>query len=340
MDDRRDPDRKRRAGRRALKQQAFERVRGNAWERFATTLRRVQHGYRLDEETDPAEFARAYGEICRDLSLAKLRGYSHLLVERLNALVLGGHNVIYVRRSGYLAAFVDFFVSGFPRAVRDARGYMLVALIAFVGTGVGVGTAVAVEPDLIYSIMAPADVRDMETMYSPAAKALGRERESDSDFLMFGFYIYNNVSIAFQVFATGILAGLGTLFYLGFNGVVIGGVTAHLLSIGYSSTFLSFVVGHGAFELTAIVLSGGAGFVLADGVLAPGRRRRVDSVKQAAGRALPIVAGSAAMLLVAAFVEAFWSSSSNVPNVVKFVVGGVFWVLVLGYLTLAGRRGS
>ena len=100
-----------------MKQQAFENLRGEAWDEFAAELTRVQRGYRLGDDVDAVRFAREYADICRDLSLAKLRGYSHVLVDRLNELVISGHNVIYVRRSGYLVAAVEFFTSGFPRAV-------------------------------------------------------------------------------------------------------------------------------------------------------------------------------------------------------------------------------
>jgi len=46
------------------------------------------------------------------------------------------------------------------------------------------------------------------------------------------------------------------------------------------------------------------------------------------------------MLVIAAFVEAFWSPSAAVPDPVKYAVGGFFWLLVLSYLLFLGRRGE
>ncbi|MNN98767.1 hypothetical protein D3C81_2182340 [compost metagenome] len=47
--------------------------------------------------------------------------------------------------------------------------------------------------------------------------------------------------------------------------------------------------------------------------------------------------GVAAMLLVAAFIEAFWSSIAAVPAWGKFSVAGVLWSVVLLWLWRGGR---
>jgi uncharacterized membrane protein SpoIIM required for sporulation len=196
------------------------------------------------------------------------------------------------------------------------------------------------QEDLIYSTLSQEQVAGMESAYDPANEHLGRtqERSSDTDFQMFGFYIMNNISIGFRTFALGILAGVGTLFILIFNGIVIGGVAGHLTQQGFLETFWPFVCGHGAFELTAIVICGGAGLLLGRSVVAPGPQGRLESLKAAALEALQLVMGAALMLVVAAFIEAFWSSSSFAPNV-KYSVAALLWLSVILYLSLMGRVG-
>ena len=112
----------------------------------------------------------------------------------------------------------------------------------------------------------------------------------------------------------------------------------HIVHVEFQSTFFPFVIGHGSFELTAIVLCGAAGFELAFALIAPGRLTRVRALRAAAAKAIQIVYGAAGMLLVAAFIEAFWSSKQTIPIEVKYSVGSALWVLVLAYLTLVGRR--
>jgi uncharacterized membrane protein SpoIIM required for sporulation len=128
------------------------------------------------------------------------------------------------------------------------------------------------------------------------------------------------------------------VFYLALNGAFGGAVAGYLVERGLSSTFFSFVVTHAAFELTAIVLAGGAGLRIGHSLLAPGRRTRVQALVVAARESVVIVYGVIAMLLIAAFIEAFWSASTWVPHAAKYAVAAICWIGVLTYLTLQGRH--
>ncbi|RPI62080.1 MAG: stage II sporulation protein M, partial [Lysobacterales bacterium] len=125
-----------------------------------------------------------------------------------------------------------------------------------------------------------------------------------------------------------------------YNGALIGAVAGYLTERGLGGTFYSFVVTHGAFELTAIALSGAAGLKLGHSLLAPGRRTRRQSLVHAARECVVIVYGVTAMLIVAAAVEAFWSSAAWIPDAVKYGVAAVCWIGVLAYLVLQGRHAT
>jgi uncharacterized membrane protein SpoIIM required for sporulation len=100
----------------------------------------------------------------------------------------------------------------------------------------------------------------------------------------------------------------------------------------------SFVVTHAAFELTAIVLAGAAGIRLGHALIVPGRQTRVQSLVNAARATMPIIYGVTVMLLIAAAVEAFWSSSRLLPLPVKYSVAALCWAVVIAYFALQGRR--
>jgi len=320
-----------------VKQQVFEQRNQEIWQRFDENLKEVENGYRLKKGSDTKTFMGDYQKVARDLSVAQSRGYSRLLVQRLNQMVIDGHNVIYVYRSGFLATSLDYIRHGFPARVRKEWRYMLVAALLFLVPLFGIAISISNQPEYVYSVMSPSQVSQFEGMYDPAARSIGRERESDTDLAMFGHYIWNNISIAFRVYAGGLTFGLLTIFSLVFNGLSIGAVAGHLLSVGFGETFLSFVAGHGSFELTALVFAGGAGLMLAHSLIAPGRRSRWDSLQIASRDSIEVLIGSAGMLLVAAFIEAFWSSSSTVPVSVKYFVGVLLWVVVGAYFVFAGR---
>ena len=86
-------------------------------------------------------------------------------------------------------------------------------------------------------------------------------------------------------------------------------------------------------ELTAIVLSGAAGLRIGHALVAPDRLTRLQSLVLAARDSAVLLYGVTAMLLVAAAVEAFWSSAIWLPPAAKYASALVCWTAVLGYLT-------
>jgi uncharacterized membrane protein SpoIIM required for sporulation len=226
----------------------------------------------------------------------------------------------------------------FPCAVRTHAPYVWIALAVFAVPTLVLGGLVYVRPELILAVVDPATAADFERMYSSAADSIGRTRTAETDWQMFGYYIRNNIGVAFQCFASGLFAGIGSLFFLAFNGALGGAVGGYLTARGLAATFYSFVVTHAAFELTAIVLAGAAGLRVGHALLAPGRQTRALALVVAARESIVIVYGVTVMLLIAAAIEAFWSSAARIAPLVKYAVAAVCWAAVLGYLTFQGRH--
>lgn len=315
-----------------MKQQDFEKLYSKLWDEFERNVELKSHSEEL------ASLPSDYQRISTHLALAKKRRYSSDLIRRLNKLVTEGHRHLYRDLPRAKANFIYYLVAGFPLMVRKNANFVFAALAFFYLPGFLFVALCYFNTDLIYSLMDYAQVQNFESMYEPGAESFGRERESDTDFAMFGFYIYNNIGISFQCFASGILLCVGSLFFLIYNGIYIGAATGHISQVGYTDTFFPFVVGHGSFELTAIALSGAAGLKMGWALISPGYFSRLYALKLAAKDAIIIIYGSTVMLFIAAFIEAFWSSSSTVPISVKYIVGGFFWFLVAYYLIMAGRR--
>jgi uncharacterized membrane protein SpoIIM required for sporulation len=321
-----------------MKQSLFENRHQADWHAFQQLLQQLEKG--SASAADSQRFAADYRRICQHLALAEERAYSPHLIDQLQLLAMRGHQQFYRHRSRIASRCIAFILAGFPRLVRREWRSVLVANLLFFGSLIGMGVLVYLFPDLTYSLMDPAQVRGMEAMYDPDARRIGRfsERDAGDDWMMFGFYIMNNIGIAFQTFASGLLLGLGTLFFLLFNGLYIGAVAGHLTRIGYNETFWSFVIGHGAFELTAIALAGAAGLKLGWALLAPGRHGRIEALRLSARDAVQLIAGVIFFLLIAAFIEAYWSSMTYVSPLVKYGVGALLWLLVALYFGFAGRQ--
>jgi uncharacterized membrane protein SpoIIM required for sporulation len=332
-----------------MRQAVFEARYGPDWNRFEQWLDRDERrrSRAANAVLEPAhaladlDVPQAYRRVCQHLALARDRQYSPELVDRLNRLALRGHHLLYGARTRRGAAQgLEFLLGGFPRLVREEGGFVAAAALLFFGPVLALIAVLQAHPDFIYYLVEPASLARFQEMYDPANKRLGL-READDNVAMFGFYIFNNVKIGFQTFATGLAFGLGTLFYLVFNGVMIGAIAGYLTGVGYGTPFWSFVSGHSALELVAIAISGAAGLRLGAAVVAPGARSRKAALVAAARPAVRLMYGAAAMFFAAAFIEAFWSPLTAFPPQTKYAVGAIMWALVIGWLAFGGRaRGA
>ena len=320
----------------------FEEMYQDDWTELETLLDRVL-GRKVGKSAaaspvSGARIAALYRRACEHLALARARCYPAYMVDRLERITADAHQLIYHRREFGLARVRDIVAVDFPSAVRKQMAYVAVAAATFVLPAVVIALLVYWRPELILSVVSAQTAASFEEMYSPAADSIGRTRTATTDWMMFGFYIRNNVGVAFQCFAGGLFAGLGTLFFLAYNGAFAGALAGYLTERGLSATFYSFVATHSAFELTAIVLSGATGLRIGHALLAPGRLTRLSSLVQAAHDSAVVLYGVTAMLFIAAGIEAFWSSATWLPSAVKYGVAAVCWIAVLGYLAFQGRR--
>ncbi len=325
-----------------MKQRSFEARNEARWREFDALVERVEGLGRKrplrSQRARLAELPGRYREICRDLAIATERSYSPRLLDRLNGLSVAGHRVLYTRDPGFGQRIARFVGLEFPRMLRSEWIFVALATLCFVLPCVIVGTLVHHFPELVYSVLTPDQVRSFEAMYDPAAEKFGTERASGDDVAMFGYYVFNNIGIAFRAFAGGLFLGIGSAIVLVLNGILLGSVAAHIGHVGFEETFYSFVIGHGAFELTAIVIAGAAGLKLGWSVAAPGVLSRLASLRRAAADSIGLVYGVFGMLVVAAVLEAFWSSKASVEPELKFGVGALCWAVVLLYFAFAGRR--
>jgi len=270
-----------------MKQLDFEAQHCKFWDDLEVTLGSGES----NDDDRLRRFPTDYRRLCQHLAMAKSRRYAPGLTNRLNDLVRRGYEALYGQQVKNHGILMEYFRFGFPAALRSNAGYLWVSAAVFVLPYMAMMLACLFSDQMIYSVMDAGNVRMMESMYETSADKFGRERQSDSDVLMFGFYIYNNIGIAFKCFAVGLFAGVGSLFMLAYNGVVIGGVSGHLTALGYTDTFYPFVIGHGSFELTAIVFSGAAGLKLGFALLSPGAYSRVRALQYAASDAIKIMYG-------------------------------------------------
>lgn len=323
-----------------MKQLFFEQQYQMLWQHFEHQLQQLENrSGHLDIES-ARRFSGDYSLICHHLALANDRQYSGGLSSYLQNLAERGHKQLYRRQSsGLWARFGHFVRRDFPQTVRAQIGPVLWAHALFYLPLLLAFLLVALHPPLL-SQWAGADIgADMAENYAEmAAQYADRiNRPAWENWAMFGFYVFNNIGIAFQSFAGGLLFGIGSIYTTAYNGLIIGGVMGYMLHQPSALAFYSFIAAHGAFELTGLVLAAAGGLRLGLALLSPQGLPRKDALRVQGAVAVRLMSGAFLLLAVAALVEGFWSPLTSVPIALKLGAGVLMWLLVYGYLWRAGR---
>jgi uncharacterized membrane protein SpoIIM required for sporulation len=298
-------------------------------------LERLLGDRRLDKLA-PQSIARAaalYRAVCADLMRAQAAGYGPDVIALLDGLAARGHNALYSAPPYRLRGAFDLLAVEFPRTLRRHARFLALASALFVMPFLLGFFAAKVSRSFALHVLPESMAEMMEQSY---AEGFNKGRSEGEDTSMAGFYVYNNIGIAFRCFATGVLLGLGSMFFLIYNGLITGVVAGLVTGAGHGLNLLTFTCGHSPFELTAIVISGTAGIVMGFALVDTGGLTRWASVRRKGRDLAALVLGAAFLLLIAAFIEGFWSPSS-VPPPVKWAVSLVNCGMVALYLARAGR---
>ncbi|QDT36307.1 stage II sporulation protein M [Stratiformator vulcanicus] len=330
-----------------MTKQDFIKRRREHWDQFSDLLESMDNVVaRTRTAADVDNLSQGLREISADLAIIRAQDWDPALEAYLNDLAARGYNVFYSAPSGSIAKASRYLTVDFPRLFRSNIGYFVAASLLFFGPFVASWIAVAANVELAKKVLPPANLEQFDQMYGPAEQsddASGEEEEElsfggfgEERNLMFGFYVMNNAGIAIRCFLLGATFGIGTVYVLVFNGIVLGTVFGYVQAQGNGERLFSFAVSHGSFELTAIAVAGGAGLMIADAMIHPGNRSRLESLRVRGVAAMQIGLGAAAMLVVAALIEAYWSPLPIDPSI-KYSIGGLLWITVALYLGLSGR---
>jgi uncharacterized membrane protein SpoIIM required for sporulation len=319
-----------------MTERSFIQRRESFWQEFE----RVLSGGQKQVRARAGWFPQGFRELTQDLNTARAHGFDPQLIDRLNRLVLEGNQILYGQHDWSPKPLAVFILRTFPQNVRAHwRGIGAACLVFYSFTFFFAFLCIRF-PDLVYELLPQSQAGDLEMMYDPEAEHFLIPRDVGSDADMFGFYIYNNISIAFRTFAAGILGGIGSLFMLAVNAVFLGAAAGHIINKGFVGTFFPFIIGHGSFELTAIIISAQSGLLLGYRFFFTRGLSRGASLRAAGKEALPLISGAALMLVIAAVIEAFWSSRHGLPQTLRWGAGISGWILLLLYFLFAGASGT
>ncbi len=295
------------------------------WARLEQLVDRSgRRGITVLDHMELQELGLLYRQTASDLAVVREDSTSGQLAAYLNQLLGRAHNLIYMGRRPNLTGAFRFYAT-YPQFFCQMLPQVGLAFLLFLVSGVA-GLAVTLrDPTFAYRLLGRPMIeaierREMWTESIVTVKPLAASA-----------ILTNNLSVSFTTFAMGITGGIGTVWMLALNGLLMGVVAAATWQAGMAQQLWSFVAPHGVLELPAIFIAGGAGLEIARGLLFPGLLPRGQSLVLAGTRAVRLVLGIVPLLIVAGVIEGFVSPSSlAVP--LKFTFALVLFLLLAVYL--------
>ncbi len=308
------------------------------WDELEQLCRQLR---KLGRNGDPklvTRFSALYRAVCADLALADAYQLPPQKIEYLQSLVARSHNTLY-RNKGFQWRYWGHLVLHVtPKLIFSDRCVHL-ALLIWVAFSV-VASILAFDerlwPGFTEAILGPAQMDQMEASFADFGN-----RSWSENLFMAQFYIVNNAGIGLRCFASGILIVPGVLI-LTTNAIQIGAAFGFMFrpELGEAGTnFKDFVTAHGPFEITAIILSAGAGLRIGVSWLTTQKWTRLSALVLAARRALPIAMTAFILFILAALLEGFVSPFSRhvfpwwIKGSISVISSGLlmFYFVVLGY---------
>ncbi|MBW2302445.1 MAG: stage II sporulation protein M [Deltaproteobacteria bacterium] len=312
--------------------QHFIQSRRPRWERLERLVRCFEKGeFSRREAGEILGLGGLYRDAAADLARLQASREEGMppdeLETFLNQLVARAYGQIYRSSPPRWEKLREYLVRGLPEVFRETASWTLFAMGIFLLGFFHAFFAALSDPSFVPLIVPANLIRQVEggnvwfdhiLAVKPAASSM---------------IMTNNISVSFLAFALGMTMGLGTLYLMAFNGLLVGALAGLCHLNGLDLPFWSFVLPHGVIELTAVFMAGGAGFYMGTALFVPGDLPRKEALVSRARKAVRLVLGCVPLLVVAGIIEGFFSPA-HVPASLKFALAAFLLLLLLCYLLI------
>jgi uncharacterized membrane protein SpoIIM required for sporulation len=300
------------------------------WARLEKLVHQSSRGLAALRHDELQELGLLYRQTASDLAAVREDASAKQLGIYLNQLLGRSHNLIYMGHRPKASALAAYYGEIYPQVFRRTIRQTLVAFAIFAFTAAGAWVVTWRDPAFAHRLLGSEMTETIEQRRMWTESIVTIKPLASSGIMT------NNLSVAFSTFALGITGGIGTIWMLAVNGMLLGVIGAATERAGMALQLWSFVAPHGVLELPAIIIAGGAGLEIARGLWFPGLLPRRDSLVEAGGNGARLLLGTIPMLIVAGLIEGFFSPSA-LPPAAKFGLAAVLLAALLSYLFLRGR---
>jgi uncharacterized membrane protein SpoIIM required for sporulation len=311
----------------------FINQRKNAWQRLEELLKLLESASlrRLHKE-EVRELGRIYRRTSSDLAIARSESRDPRLVNYLNSLVIRAHGQIYRADAQGGKRVTAFFTRDLPQTFRRTWRYTFLSFLVFMVFATFSFVVTYADPEFSELVGVHPIFREryIET------KTHWWEDLNEANQIGASEIMTHNIQVTIYTFAFGAAFGIGTFFYLAYNGAAIAAVTALTYKAGFGNELVFFMVGHGVVELSCIFMAGGAGLLIGSSMIMPGNLSRADALKTRGMEGVRLMIGVALFLCVAGTIEGF-ISPAPIDHRIKIGIGVITGIALYSYLLLVGH---
>jgi uncharacterized membrane protein SpoIIM required for sporulation len=289
---------------------------------------RLQGGRRQDSSRSSIEFIEGFRALGSDLSLARATSPDSRLTRYLAGLFTRSYEQIYRRPSALWHSLKDVFLHEAPAVVYGIRGALAATVSLFLLSICCGWWLVHSFPDLagLFASQKMIDTVEAGDLWTDDLLNI-----LPSSVLALSI-ITNNIAVTLFAFVLGAFYGIGTIYIISLNGLMLGGVFAFTAHHGLAGRLFEFIIAHGVVELSVICLAGAAGIYLGESLMRPGNRTRVEAFRKAVRQAGALLLVAIPFLVGAGFIEGYISPNAAFPLSARLVIGLgyglVFWLVL------------
>ncbi|MEM9313666.1 MAG: stage II sporulation protein M [Pseudomonadota bacterium] len=297
------------------------------WRELVATLEALEDRKPITPEA-LREAVQLYPELARDLASARQEAPGSRLTVELEDYYQRLHRALFRAPRLRLDDTLRFLRNDLPALAQGLRLQILSLGLAFVFFAVAGWWLVSTFPELA-SLFASDEM--IETVEGGKLWTSGLLNIMPSSVLSVEIFT-NNVMVALFALCLGALYGLGTLYILALNGLMLGGIFAFTAQHGLADDLFEFVIAHGVVELSIIVIASAIGFSIGEALARPGELQRSEAFRRAVQRGMRLMLPCLVFLIGAGFIEGYISPDPGFALWMRVLVGVGYFLLFIFFL--------
>ena len=305
-----------------MREAAFVRQNKDNWLKFEKALAD-------NVDISPEELSRLYLSLTDHLSYAQTFYPHSKTTSYLNSLASKAHQKIYSNKKESRNKLLGFFTTDFPKEFYAYRQQLLLAFLLFILFGAIGSFSAATDERFVRSILGDAYVN--MTLDNIANKDPMAVYKQMNELDMFLGITINNIRVALYAFVFGVMFGLGTIFIIMQNAIMLGSFQFFFYQEGLLWESVRTIWIHGAIEISVIIISACAGLVVGRAILFPGTYNRLTSFVRGIKAGLKIVISTIPFFILAGFLEGFVTRHTEMPDWLAIAIISGSMLLVLYY---------